>query len=472
VGIGRYRTARERAAAAASRPRLIYSPSPNILENVIYARDPELIVSGPAGTGKSRAILEKIFLALCKYLGCRALMFRKTRNSLNRTGIITWEQHVIPPGHGIRLHAQTQCYTLPNGSTLDVAGMDDPDKIKSGEWDIAFAQEMTECDEQDWDMVSSRLRNGAMPYQILIGDCNPSHPRHWAKVRTESLVRDELTGELRPKARMVVTSFKDNPKLWDPAAGMWTDYGVKYIERLKRLSGVTRQRLYEGLWVSAEGQVYPEWSEERHLSSRSELFGPSLKPDPDVWRRIFSVDFGFVNPFVFQAWAWNPESDIMALYRERYYSGCLVEDHARDIRAAMASDLDPFQFVADHDAEDCSTLVRHLGIGINPALKDVLAGIGEVSNRLKHGKLLICRDSLWHDPDMSLSSVKKPTRTSEEFASYTRDTRRGDDSLVFMTASSARRAEYPLKINDHGMDAMRYAVSEIDIRGCSLGVFI
>jgi hypothetical protein len=60
-----------------------------------FARqDPELLLSGPAGTGKSRALLEKLHLIMLLNPGARGLMVRKVRDSLSSTGLVTYREHV------------------------------------------------------------------------------------------------------------------------------------------------------------------------------------------------------------------------------------------------------------------------------------------------------------------------------------------------------------------------------------------
>ena len=88
---------------------------------VLYAKGPEVLLSGPAGTGKSRAILEKLHACAEKYPGMRALIVRKTRESLSETGLFTFETKVVPEGHAILtgiLRNNRQHYHYPNGSGI------------------------------------------------------------------------------------------------------------------------------------------------------------------------------------------------------------------------------------------------------------------------------------------------------------------------------------------------------------------
>ena len=165
------------------------------------------------------------------------------------------------------------------------------------------------------------------------------------------------------------------------------------------------------------------------------------------------VDFGYTNPFVCQWWAVDGDGR-MYLYREIYYAGKLVEDHAKDIKENSEGErIDTT--VCDHDAEGRATLERH-GVPTTAALKPVLDGIQAVESRLKvagDGKprLYVMRDALV-ERDPELARLYKPLCTEDEFPAY-----------VWPESKDGKPVkEEPVKINDHGMDATRYAVMYLD----------
>ena len=157
-----------------------YSPR-GAAADLFRRRDSELVLCGPAGTGKSRAALEKVHLAGLKYPGSRLLMLRKTRRSLTQSAVVTYETKVLHALDGVRWNATAQEYRYPNKTILAVGGLDRPAKVMSSEWDMVYIQEATEVSEPDWEAVTTRLRNGVMPYQQLISDVNPDGPEHWLK---------------------------------------------------------------------------------------------------------------------------------------------------------------------------------------------------------------------------------------------------------------------------------------------------
>ena len=115
-------------------------------EEIFYSKDRILVASGPAGTGKSRAILEKLHYLLCKYERLRVLIVRATRRALTESALYTFEEHVLADGDWDRYIRQgpsrdhRNTYRYPNASMIRVAGFDDKsaDRIMSTEWDFIF----------------------------------------------------------------------------------------------------------------------------------------------------------------------------------------------------------------------------------------------------------------------------------------------------------------------------------------------
>jgi PBSX family phage terminase large subunit len=406
--------------------------------SLLHCRATEVLLSGPAGTGKSRACLEKLHLCAEKYPGMRALILRKTRESLSESALVTWETKVLPVGHPVLEGAQRrlrQAYHYPNGSEVIVCGLDKPQKVMSTEFDMAYIQEAIEVTENDWEMVTTRLRNGVMPYQQLLADTNPDSPHHWLKRRCD-----------RGQTQMVESRHEDNPTLWK--RGVWTPYGADYIAKLDALTGARKPRLRHGKWVQAEGAVYDLWDRNVHLIDWREI--------PADWRRIRSIDFGYTNPFVCQWWAIDPDTR-MYLYREIYRTKRTVAKHAREIRdLSLGENIEAT--VSDHDAEDRATLHEE-GIETQAAHKAISPGIQAVQRRLQKAgdekpRLFVLRMALT-ERDELLEKAKKPYCTEQEFDAY----------VWPKDAEGKAVKEVPVDVDNHGMDALRYAVAYVDQLG-------
>lgn len=395
--------------------------------------------------------MERLLLCALKYPGSRQLIVRKTAISLTNTAMVTWERFVAEQHlkYGVcRWYGgsgkEAAGYRFQNGSVINIGGMDKPDRIMSSEYDQVFAQEAVELTQTDWQAITTRLRNGVMPYQSLIADCNPSYPDHWLKQRCDS-----------GTTVMLETRHEDNPRYFDDHGNL-TEEGAKYLRRLDALVGVQKQRLRYGLWIAAEGVVYEEWDPNVHVVPDRRL--------PDDWPRYWSIDFGMRNPFVCQCWAEAPDGQLV-LEWELYRTGLLVEDACRilahHVMVEPAKEVDspwkgtwrlpkPAAVIADHDAEDRATFERHMGLYTTAANKAVTTGIQEMQARLRPtdsgapGLVVLNRPPLG-GADSTLEDSGRPTSTASEVLRYVWDTREG----------RAPR-ELPVKEHDHGMDAARY----------------
>lgn len=355
----------------------------------------------------------------------RAILIRKTRVSMNQSTLVTWEKKVEPALDGVSpLRSQEQEYRYPNGSIVAVGGMDKPSKVLSSEWDLAYIQEATELSEDEMETIDTRLRNGVKPLQQLVMDCNPDAPTHWLKQRCDA-----------GRTVMLYSRHEDNPTVT-----------LEYLASLDALTGVRYLRFRLGLWAAAEGMVYEEWDPAIHVVERFDI--------PRDWPRFWVVDFGYTNPFVWQAWAEDPDGRLFR-YREIYMTKRLVEDHAKDILRWTAGEPRPRVIICDHDAEDRATLERHVGMSTTPAQKAVSPGLQAVAARLRPAgdgkpRIAYLKDSLV-ERDSALADVKAPTCTEEEY-----------DSYIWDTSANRRKGEQPVKKFDHGLDGSRYMVADRD----------
>jgi hypothetical protein len=417
--------------------------------NALSNRSSEILLCGAAGTGKSYGLLWKAHLLCMSNPGARGLMVRKTHRSLTATGLVTFREHVATeaiaggicrwyggsgekPAQYIYSHGEGQ----PD-SVLLVGGMDNPEKIMSLEIDFAYVQEATELTPTDWELISTRLRNGRISFQQLMADANPQQPSHWLKKRCDE-----------GKTQMLYSRHEDNPRLYSED-GAITPYGEAYMARLDALSGVRKERLRYGRWAAADGIIYGDWRPEIHLVDGRKL--------PASWTRIWSVDFGFTHPFVWQCWAIDPDGR-MWLEKEIYRTQTLVEDHAKEILRVTKGMPSPRAVVCDHDAEDRATLERYLGMGTQAATKTVSDGIQAMAQRLRPAgdglpRLFVLRDSLTSRDEL-LAETGRPLGFAQEIEGYVWE----PDTKGVLAKDKPRKDE------DDSMDAARYAVAYQDLK--------
>lgn len=394
----------------------------------------ECLLAGPAGTGKSRAVLEYLNWLCMEHADLRVLMVRKTRRSLTESGMVTLEQKVLHPAQGVQWKASSQRYDYPTGSIIGVAGMDKPGKIMSSEWDVIYVQEATELSEAEWEACTTRLRNGKLPWQQIIGDCNPDAPTHWLRRRAQS-----------GKLLMLHSRHEDNPSVTPD-----------YLARLDELTGVRYLRLRLGQWAAAEGIVYEEYSPAIHIIPRFARTADNPRGDPPrEWPRYVSIDWGYTNPTAMLCWAVDPDGRAYR-YREIYMTRRTVDEHAAVLKREWRDDPLPRAVIADpEDADGRALFSRHTGWGTLAAHNDIESGIQIVRQRLRPAgdgkpRMLFLQDSLV-ERDSDLAARKLPMCTDEEWESY-----------VWAT-NAAGIKETPVDANNHGLSAVRYFACYLDL---------
>lgn len=401
------------------------------------------IISAAAGTGKSFQTLYWLHLMLLKYPGTKALVVRKVARSLTGTTLATFRDKVASEALEARLvafyggsAAEPASFRYENGSRIIVGGLDEPQRIMGTEVSIIVVDEAIETTQRDLDMLRTRLRGAsasAYPWYRMVLLTNPGPPTH--HLRTA------------PGIRMVYSRHEDNPALYQD--GTWTPEGRRYLAELGNLTGVQRARLLDGKWVAQEGTIWPEFDPAVHLIDRFNI--------PDHWTRYWTVDFGYIHPFVAQWWAVDPDG-VLYLYRELIHTQRLVEDHAKQMLAQVITDgkwtePKPRAIITDHAAEDRATLEKHLGMKTKPARKTVGDGLQAVASRFRlagNGKprLVLMKDSLI-EIDSSLVADSKPVGLAEEIPGY--------------VWADHKTKEQPVKESDDACDAARYVVAHLDL---------
>jgi phage terminase large subunit len=408
----------------------VYDPLP---WQIVAWRDKRqvCVYGGSAGGGKSAAAAQKIHGFMLKYPGAVGIALRKAREFASKS-VVYAIRTAIGDDPRVRYSSSDLMFHYDNGSRIFIAGMKDEGQRQAlrsingdGSADFIWGEEANALSEDDYNELLGRLRGKAASWRQILLTTNPDSPQHWIKTRL-------IDGG---EASLHYSSAHDNPYL-----------PPEYLQTLDSITGVLGMRLREGMWVQAEGVVYDTWSDALHMIDRM--------PDGwQNWRKLRVIDFGYINPFVCIWVAIDPDGRAYR-YREIYYTKRTVTDHAAKIN--LLSQGESYEAtICDHDAEDRATL-RQCGISSVAAVKDVSRGIQLVQARLARGhddkpRLFLLRGALV-ERDGSLSEAHKPTCTEQELPGY-----------IWQTTPDGRPdKEEPLKLNDHGCDALRYAVMYLD----------
>lgn len=427
-----------------------------------FLRSPadEVLYGGAAGGGKSWALLLEA-ARMVDHPGYRGILLRRTYPELKMSLIP--QSYDMFGGRGM-FNAADKVWRFPSGSEIWFGHMQherDMAQYQSAEFAFIGFDELTTFTERQYEFMLSRNRNTAGIRNKIRAASNPGNVGHrwvkerfvqqlqpfrigWFQKQGESEVRVPWGTEGARTRQFIPARLEDNPTLMDADPA--------YRARLLALPYRLRMMLLEGSWdVGFDGLVYLEFDTSHHVIDPF--------PIPLDWRRIRSIDFGYNNPAVVQWWAVSPD-DEMYLYREIYQSQLLNSRLGPMIHSLSMTTTEDGQptaerfeaTVADHDADGRAELAQNANMQTVAARKNVAEGIQEVSNRLVinpdtgRSRLYIMRGcTVAQDP--RLEAEKKPLSTEEEFTTYLYPPGSGDRA----------EKEVPLKLNDHGMDAMRYA---------------
>jgi len=233
--------------------------------------------------------------------------------------------------------------------------------------------------------------------------CNPGSPQHWFYTDWIQRCRER-------NALYLHFEMTDNPGL-----------SKKTLARYQTMfSGVFYDRYVRGLWVLAEGLVYP-------------MFGEACLTDerPESGEYYISCDYGTLNPFSAGLWCWDGQTATRVA--EYYYSGRESQANRTDEEyyaelERLAGERPVRGVIVDPSAASFIEVIRrHRRFPVRKAKNDVLPGILTTARYLQSGVIRIHRDCV---------------NARREFGLYRWDEKAAEDR--------------PVKENDHAMDDIRY----------------
>ena len=240
--------------------------------------------------------------------------------------------------------------------------------------------------------------------------CNPESPQHWFYL--EWIKRHKERNVLYLHFEMT-----DNPGL-----------SQKTLERYQSMfAGVFYDRYIRGLWVVAEGLIYPMFSMERNVA-RGESGGHGMY--------YISIDYGTKNPTAMGLWRVYKGEAVME--KEYYYDGRARRRQKTD--EEYYQDLEQFskeynieRVIVDPSAASFKECIfRHGKFPVWDADNSVIDGIRLTGSLSQTGRLK------FHE---------SCTNAFREFGLYMWDDKASEDK--------------PLKENDHVMDMIRYFAATV-----------
>lgn len=239
--------------------------------------------------------------------------------------------------------------------------------------------------------------------------CNPDNPNHWFYL-------DWIKRHRERNALYLRFSMEDNPSLSE-----------KILDQYKtRYTGVFYDRFIRGLWVVAEGLIYP-------------MFANKVKTEERTYEKyVISMDYGIQNPTAMGLWGLC--KGVWYQVDEYYHSGRETNEQKTDQQyydhlEKLAGNLPIWRLIIDPSATSFIALVNQKKrFKVLRANNDVLEGIRHTAQCLSEGKIKVndcCK------------------RTIQEYGLYRWDEKSAEDK--------------PIKENDHAMDQTRYFVQTMKI---------
>jgi PBSX family phage terminase large subunit len=370
-----------------------------------------ILLFGGSRSGKTTVLVMAIIYRALRFAGSRHLICRyrakDARSSVLRETLLPWLTNTIGNGNYTYL-AHENMVTLYNGSEIWIGGLGDreqADKILGHEYNTIYFNEISQLSYAAVTTAYSRLAmNVPGCRNLFLYDCNPGSPLHWAyKIFIHK--KTFLTGEPLEKPELYASMLL-NPE--DNKEHLPADYISDILDALPERQ---RARFRDGAWVKAEGVVYDKFDETMivrpdELPQRFDR----LAAGQDFGLNITNVKIGIVDKRIYVLSDYGSYN-----MTTKSFNGEL------EARGWFGNGGDFPVFCDPAGGERIQEITN--GVKANNSVE---AGIDYINAKIERGQFFVCS---------ACSGVLS------EIWDYCRD--EGGEII---------------KVNDHYMDAMRYAV--------------
>ena len=294
----------------------------------------------------------------------------------------------------------------------------DIDRLRGMNLGGAYGDEIAICPEYMHDILIARLRDQNGPQKIWY----TTTPKGFTWLHRLFVLKKNKAGELfkTPGDYEIFggTSY-DNP---------FTDVEYKRVMTEAYSGSFSKQEIY-GEFVGFEGLVYPEFSRNVHITSLAhEQMG--------VKRFIAGVDWGYTNPSVILCI--GIDGDGRLTVEEEFYEKRIDHEQLKEQALVLKKKYNIERFYCDPSEPMFIQSFQRAGLNAVEAVNDVMPGIKNVAQMLQTAG----------DGKPRISVNERCLNTINEFQTY----RYPDEK------EGKKVDEQPMKVFDHAMDALRYAV--------------
>ena len=373
-----------------------------------------ILLFGGSRSGKTTVLVMAIIYRALRFTGSRHLICRyrakDARSSVLRETLLPWLDNTVGK-NGYNYLRHDSLVTLANGSEIWIGGLGDReqvDKILGHEYNTIYFNEISQISYAAVTTAYSRLAMRIPACRnLFLYDCNPGSPLHWAY---RIFVKKQMfqTGEPLEKPELYASALL-NPK--DNAQNLSEDYITDILDALPEKA---RARFRDGDWVKSEGAVY-DFFEETMIVSPKDLpeYFDRFAAGQDFGMTITNVKVGFAGNSVYVLDDYGSYNMTTKTFNE--------ELKQRDWFTWRGEAID-FPVYCDPAGGE---RIQEISGGVK-ANNSVESGIDYLSAKMERKQFFVC---------------SRCTGVLSEIWDYCRD-----------------EAGEIIKVNDHYLDALRYAV--------------
>jgi len=383
------------------------SPLKRIETTRIYRRNRNSIARyiinvGGARSSKSHSIAQLIIEKLVNERGKKILVARKTMPALRLTAYKLIIDLMMEYGLYERcVHNKSENTIKINGNFLLFVSIDDPEKVKSSEWNYIWLEEANEFTWNDFIVCKTRLSGkvGKGERNQIFFSLNPNDELSWIN---QKLI---LGSAYEENTETILSSYLDNPFL-----------DREYVKDLKGLKNEDPNywRIYGlGLWGSIQNIIYQPYVIEKEYPQEFD-------------ETIYGLDFGYNNPSaLLQIDFKDQEIWLTELLYQTHLTNQQLIDKMKDL---ISEDRRNNNIYGDSAEPARIEEISGAGFNIMPSDKSVQDGIDHCKRKVFHSRA----------ENVNLNKERQCYKWKEN-----------KNGIIL---------DEPVKFNDHLMDTKRYAI--------------
>lgn len=364
-----------------------------------------IVSYGGGGSGKSFSVAQHLCKEAIEYSdsGLNILIAMKTRPAL-RDSAWALIQDILTSWQVTPKIGESKLDLSVGKSVFHFRGMDNPEKIKSTEYNYIWMEEATSLDWADYLQLKIRLRrSGPVPQQMFM-TFNPIDGQHW--------IWTKVVKSGNPKMAVLHSTWRDNPYL-----------SREYVETLLALEheDINHYRVYAlGEPGRLENIIYTKWNIIDAAALPKKIKDRLNQPDG------YGFDWGYAHPMVLLAyWEYEGEDYIQELIYKRQMTTDDLYNRMEEDKIDKTSEI-----FGPPEQPGVIDYLNAKGYNVKPVPSDcrnVKDGIDYCKGRNLH--IILGSDNIIKEIKGYSYKMRKDLTVLDE----------------------------PVKFNDDGMDAMRYA---------------